>query len=72
MTALPGSIPLALPSAARLLEGVLALGREIHLGMDRQTLAARFLATLVDLFPGRRIAIRLVNPSHFVATPGAA
>jgi PAS domain S-box-containing protein len=52
--------PLPRPTAARLLEGVLALGRDLHLGMDERALAERFLGALRELFPGRRFAIRLV------------
>ena len=63
------------PRAERLLEGVLTLAREIHLDMDEHALADRFLATIVDLYPGRRFAIRLL-PAHggepgVVASPGA-
>ena len=54
---------LARPTAARLLEGVLRLGRELHLEMDARALAEKFLATLEELFPGRLIAIRLETPA---------
>ena len=50
---------LARPTAARLLEGVLRLGRELHLEMDERSLAEKFLGTLSELYPGRLIAIRL-------------
>jgi PAS domain S-box-containing protein len=53
------TIPLPRPTAARLLEGVLALGRDIHLDMDESELAHRFLYAIEDLFPGRIVALRL-------------
>jgi two-component system, NtrC family, sensor kinase len=73
----PAEVPVTLerPTSARLLEGVLTLGREIHLGMDERALAERFLRALVDLFPGRHIAVRLADPRtqerQLVASPGA-
>jgi two-component system, NtrC family, sensor kinase len=63
------------PTPERLLEGVLALGRDIHLGMDERSLADRFLRTLADLFPARVIAVRLVDPRTLerqqISTEGA-
>jgi len=48
------------PDAPRLLDGVLGLGRELHLGLPAQTLAERFLAGIMPLFPRRVVAIRLL------------
>jgi len=64
--------PLSRPTAASLLDGVLQLGREIHLEMNEATLAAKFHATLADLFPGRLIAIRIESAGgrQVVATAG--
>jgi len=63
---------LARPTAASLLDGVLQLGREIHLEMDERTLAAKFHATLAALFSGRLIAIRIETAAgrQVVATAG--
>ena len=65
------------PTPAQLLEGVLALGRDVHLGMDARALAERFVRGALELFPGRLVAIRLADPRHpgaehpVVATAGA-
>ncbi|MBI4509673.1 MAG: PAS domain S-box protein [Deltaproteobacteria bacterium] len=50
------------PTPTELLERVLALGRDIHLGMGEKELAEHFLRALVDMFPGRKVAIRLIGP----------
>ena len=56
------SITLNTPSAERLLDQVLKLGREVHLEMDENDLATLFLRALSDLFPGRALAIRTFDP----------
>ena len=61
------------PTVEQLLDGVLALARELHLDTDTPGLAARFLATLSTLFPGRAIALRLVDAQgavHAFTAPG--
>ena len=50
--------PLCVPSAAELLDGVLELGREVHLEMSEAEIAERFLRMIAELFPGRALAIR--------------
>lgn len=50
------------PTTAQLLEQVLLLGREVHLEMAEPALVARFLDTLVALFPERKFAIRVIDP----------
>ncbi|ACY15098.1 two-component system sensor histidine kinase NtrB [Haliangium ochraceum] len=55
-----GASSLPMPSAEALLEGVLTLGREVHLEMDEPATAQLFLATLRQLFPQRAIAIRVL------------
>ena len=49
------------PTAAEMLERVLALGRDIHFDMDERQLADRFLRTLEELFPSRFVAVRLID-----------
>ena len=49
------------PTAAEMLRGVLEMGREIHLEMSEEQIALRFLALLTDLFPGRLLAVRVVD-----------
>ena len=53
---------LAAPSAERMLEGVLTLGREVHLEMDEHALIELFLTTLSELFPRRVLAVRVLDP----------
>jgi two-component system NtrC family sensor kinase len=50
------------PSTEALLEGVLTLGREVHLEMPEPALVRLFLSTLHGLFPGRVFAIRVIDP----------
>jgi PAS domain S-box-containing protein len=57
----PGDQPCA-PSTEAMLEGVLTLGREVHLEMPEPALVRLFLATLHGLFPGRVFAIRVIDP----------
>ena len=51
------------PSAEAMLEGVLTLGREVHLEMPEPALVQLFLSTLYGLFPGRVFAIRVIDPA---------
>ena len=50
-----------LPTAERLLQQVLRLGREIHLEMETDALVERFLATLSELFPQRKFLVRVLD-----------
>ncbi len=54
--------PLALPTTGQLLDGLTHLARELHLEMEERVLVDRFLATLDQLFPGRRLAVRVLDP----------
>jgi two-component system NtrC family sensor kinase len=54
---------LCAPSAEAMLEGVLTLGREVHLEMPEPALVRLFLSTLHGLFPGRVFAIRVLDPA---------
>jgi two-component system, NtrC family, sensor kinase len=67
-----GDVELPAPTAAQLLDGVLTLGREVHLEMDEAALVQRFLATLVELFPRRILAIRVLDPRSTEAARGYA
>lgn len=58
----PEETELTSPTAEQLLDGVLTLGREVHLEMDEQSLVERFLKTLTELFPRRVIAVRVLDP----------
>ncbi len=60
----PNSPPtgFAQPSAEQLLEGVLTLGREVHLEMDEKSLVDLFLRTLGGLFPNRLFSVRTFDP----------
>ena len=49
------------PTAEQMLQGVLALGREIHLEMTEEQLVSRFRQLLVDLFPQRYVAVRVLD-----------
>ncbi len=53
---------LCTPSTEALLEGVLTLGREVHLEMPEPALVRLFLGTLHSLFPARVFAIRVLDP----------
>jgi two-component system NtrC family sensor kinase len=53
---------LATPGAERLLEGVLALGRELHLEMKESEIVQRFVDVLAELFPQRVLAVRVLDP----------
>ena len=50
-----------MPTAAEMLRGVLEMGREIHLEMSEEQIALRFLALFTELFPGRLLAVRVVD-----------
>jgi two-component system, NtrC family, sensor kinase len=50
------------PTAERLLEGVLTVARELHLEMDEEALVGLFLGALAELFGGRRLAVRVLDP----------
>jgi two-component system NtrC family sensor kinase len=52
---------LPMPSAAEMLRGVLEIGREIHLEMSEEQIVGRFLGLLVDLFPRRFVAVRVID-----------
>ncbi len=53
--------PLHIPTAEQLLAAVLELGSDVHLEMTEAAIADKFLRTLSDLFPGRAIAIRVLD-----------
>jgi two-component system NtrC family sensor kinase len=55
----PSTLPV--PDAPRLLTAVLELGRELHLEAGEADLVGRFLSTLGGLFPGRAIAVRVLD-----------
>ncbi|WP_428265400.1 two-component system sensor histidine kinase NtrB [Haliangium sp.] len=67
MSTKSSSVPVAVsalpaPSSRAVLEGVLTLGRELHLEMSESALADLFLRTLAGLFPSRRFCIRALDP----------
>ena len=53
---------LAMPTAPLLLEGVLALGRELHLELQESEIVQRFVDVLSELFPERVLAVRVLDP----------
>ena len=57
----PMTSDLAMPSADALLEGILTLGRQVHLEMEEPALVKHFLGALSDLFPFRAICIRTLD-----------
>jgi PAS domain S-box-containing protein len=61
--------PLTRPTPERLLEVVLALGRDLHLGMDERALGVTFLRAIEELFPGRAVAIRIEPPPASESSP---
>ena len=56
--------PLAppLPELADVAAAMLDLGRDLHLELTEAELVDRFLTTLAQLFPSRRIALRVLDP----------
>lgn len=61
MTSDPHLVPLDVPEAPALLAAVLELGRELHLEKGERDLVDTFLEALVQLFPRRALAIRVVD-----------
>ncbi|MCE9573778.1 MAG: PAS domain S-box protein [Deltaproteobacteria bacterium] len=57
----PRLAPLEVPEAPALLAAVLELGRELHLEKGERELVDTFLEALVQLFPRRALAIRVVD-----------
>ena len=53
---------LTVPTAEQTLDGVMTLGREVHLEMDESQLVQLFAGTLAELFPERFISIRVMDP----------
>ncbi|HWM88385.1 MAG TPA: GAF domain-containing protein, partial [Kofleriaceae bacterium] len=49
------------PTAEEMLHGVLAIGREIHLEMSEEEIVDRFLRLLIDFFPQRYLAVRVID-----------
>jgi PAS domain S-box-containing protein len=50
------------PSPEALLSSVVRLSRDLHLELPEADVTVRFLASFVELFPGRRFAIRVLDP----------
>ncbi len=70
----PATLPV--PDAPRLLTAVLELGRELHLEAGEADLVGRFLTALGGLFPGRAVAVRVLDvrsaePARCYAIGGA-
>jgi len=57
----PSARELGTPSAEALLGAVLELSRDTRVEVDEATLVRRFLSTLLELFPRRRFAVRVVD-----------
>jgi two-component system, NtrC family, sensor kinase len=51
-----------LPALADVAAAMLELGRDLHLELTEAELGDRFLTTLAQLFPARRIALRVLDP----------
>jgi two-component system NtrC family sensor kinase len=51
-----------LPDLADVATAMLELGRDLHLELTEAELSDRFLTTLAQLFPARRIAMRVLDP----------
>ncbi|HEY3359011.1 MAG TPA: ATP-binding protein [Polyangia bacterium] len=50
------------PTPQHVLEVVFALARETSLDRDREELCGRFLRAITELFPGRSVCLRLIDP----------
>jgi len=50
------------PDSGAVAVAMLELGRELHLELSETELSDRFLTTLANLFPDRRIAVRVLDP----------
>jgi PAS domain S-box-containing protein len=59
---------LSSPSTEALLEGVLQLGRGVHLELDETALVELFLQVLGRLFPERALAVRVCDPRSDAGT----
>jgi two-component system NtrC family sensor kinase len=56
------------PSAQHVLEVVFALARETSLDRDPEELCGRFMRAICELFPGRAVCLRVVDPASLALT----
>jgi PAS domain S-box-containing protein len=56
-----GEDRLTMPTAQEMLDGLTELGRDLHLEMQEEALVNRLIKTLQRLFPGRKLAIRVLD-----------